>query len=93
MFRNQNQNLLQSLNNSNEHCIPPLTKTKFYEFGVELALGRDNLMARKEKWVLRDEHKDETMDYQVYISVRTRPTIFSWLTAISSWKNSLQFDL
>jgi len=52
--------------NPNDECIPPLTKTKFHEFGVELALGEKNLQQRKEKWVLRDEHADKTMDYRVY---------------------------
>lgn len=67
MFTNQNKIPGNNGQTSpNEECIPPLTKTKFHEFGVELALGENKLMQRKEKWVLRDEHQDKTMDYRVY---------------------------
>jgi len=67
MFTNQNKiPTSNGRSNPNGECIPPLTRTKFHEFGVELALGENKLMQRKEKWVLRDEHEDETMDYRVY---------------------------
>ena len=85
MFINQNPTISSGHfeSSSSSSCIPPLTKSKFYEFGVEFALGKSQNLKKFRKneiWKLRDKENNSEMKYEVYTH-----TINDYNYAIAGW--------